>query len=131
MGVLIVPFILGAIISFLLSTIRIYKLVVRKKTNSEQFAYGLVLASIIYGLIILSYIGEKQYWALGPLFTFPFFMFIMPCIIALITSQSLNRTLKKLSIIVFISIIFSGLFFLLFNDLAFGVLDKLGLEKHY
>lgn len=131
MGILILPFILGSLIAFIASAITTAKLVTKKEVKLPYLIYGFILATTLYGAVIGSYAIEKEYWALSPLFRFPIFMFLIPFGIAVVTKSSQSNALRTTAILLFISILFSGLYFATFSNLTFELLDKLGTHGHY
>lgn len=131
MGIIILPFLLGALIAFIVSVIRITQLFLKKELKLVYFAYGFLLAFSLYVLIVASYAVEKDYWALSPAFRFPLFMFLIPFGIVLLIRSNSNYTLRTISAMLLISIIFSGLYFLTSQSLTLKILEELGAQGHY
>ena len=131
MGILILPFFLGALAAFVISIVTIYKQLEIDEINIGLFAYGLLLSIALYGLIVFWYVVGERYWALSPYFSFPFLLLILPVLIGLIMKEMKNKALGTISSVVFISIIFSGIFIILFNGYIWNILEILRLEKHY
>ncbi|WP_266202235.1 hypothetical protein [Pontibacter kalidii] len=131
MGILILPFLLGSLIAFISSAITIAKFATKKKVKLPHLFYGFVLAATLYGAVIGSYAIEKEYWTLSPLFRFPIFMFLIPFGIAVVTKNSQSNSVRTTAIFILISILFSGAYFIAFNNLTIELLDRLGTHGYY
>ena len=131
MGILILPFLLGSLAAFISSAITVAKLVAKKEVKLPYLIYGFVLAATLYGAIIGSFAIEKEYWALSPLFRFPIFMFLIPFGIAVVTKNSQSNAVRTIAASISISILFSGLYFVAFNNLTIELLDRLGTHGYY
>lgn len=131
MGIIILPFLLGALIAFIVSVVSITQLFLRKELKHVHFLYGFFLAISLYALIVASYAVEKDYWALSPAFRFPLFMFLIPLGIALLIRNSRNYSLRIIAVLLLISIIFSGLYFATSQSLTLKVLEEVGAQWYY
>jgi hypothetical protein len=131
MGIIILPFLLGAFVVGILSLIKMIRLLRKKQVSLKETLFGLATSIIIFGLICLSYIVEGRAWGLSPAFRIPIFMVFIPFVIHILTEKSKNTKLIYISKILLISIIVTILLGVIFNDLFFGLIDYLGIEKHY
>lgn len=131
MGIIILPYLIGAIAVFIFSVKTIYLQITENTFNSVYLIYGLLLTLLIYGGVVLSYQLEKKPWALGPVFRFPFYMIYMPFLIFQLTKMNLGIDLSIVANSILMSIIIAGILIIIFNKYVFGILDILGLKKHY
>jgi drug/metabolite transporter (DMT)-like permease len=131
MGMLLLPFLLAAAGVFVFAVTKLYPLVVHQQLPLSSFVYGLLIAVLLYGLILGRYIRKKRYWALSPFFTIPIFQFILPFVLALITRHGSHPFMSAFTQCLLLSIVYSGLFFVLSKNVTFTILDKLGIQKHY
>jgi len=128
---LLLPFLLGAAVAFLYTAIRVYHLFIQQEITLAYVGYGWLLAALLYGLIMWRYIIKKRYWGLGPFITFPTFQFILPFIIVLIIKNSQYGYLRALATCLTFSILYSGVFFMVFKNATFAILDRFGIKKYY
>lgn len=131
MGIIILPFLLGAFVLSVFAIIRTGRLLKDKVISLKEIIYGLVISVSIFGLICLSYLIEGEAWELSPAFRIPIYMFFFPFGFYLFTKTNNNPRLKYLANLALISIGLTGILALIFNDLFFGLIDILGIEKHY
>ncbi len=131
MGLIILPYILGAIIIFLAA---LYMIVMQNTAdvfNTTNILFGIVLTILIYGAIISRYIYNKKYWGLSPIFIFPFFMIYLPFLIVLLTRSNFGFHSAFVSNSVLISILASGVLITISYNYIFIFLDKFGVKRHY
>lgn len=131
MGIIILPFLLGALGLSVFSIIHTIRLIRNKVINFKEIILGLVISVSIFGLICLSYLIEGRAWGLSPAFRIPIFMVFFPFGFYLLTKTSNNQKLKYFATLVLISIGLTGILGVIFNELFFGLIDILGIEKHY
>lgn len=125
MGIILLPFIGGSFIIFLFCLYKFYK--VFKVFKLSHLFLGILLSLSIYGILLYSYYIDDNPYNLSPYFLFPFVMIYLP-----FTIPFINLILKKnISSIINISIIISGIFNILFNNLTFGIIEFLGKKGHY
>lgn len=125
------PIVLGAIIIVLRSIYMISMQVKDGTFNSINIVFGILIASSIYGLIVLSYLKENESWALSPVFRFPIFMIYLPFLIAFIIRKIPEINLNQVSDPLLISIVISGIFMIIFNSYFFNIIEILGKTKHF
>jgi|AntRauTorckE5430_2_1112549.scaffolds.fasta_scaffold29819_2 hypothetical protein len=131
MGIIILPFLLGALVLGIISIVKTIKQLRTKQTGTKELLLGLITSSTIFGLICLSYIIEGRAWKLSPAFRIPIFMVFIPFIVQISTEKSKNSKMAYISKIILISISMTAIFGVVFNDLFFDLIDYLGIEKHY
>lgn len=131
MGIIILPFLLGALGLSVYAVVKVVSLFRNGIVTPMDIIFGLALSVGIFGLICLSYKMEARAWALSPSFRVPIFMVFVPFVIYLFTRNSSNEQLKYLSNLILISISLTGILGLIFNNLIFGLVDILGIEKFY
>jgi len=131
MGIIILPFLLGALVLGIISMVKAIKQVKMKQAGLKELLLGLITSSAIFGLICLSYIIEGRAWGLSPAFRIPIFMVFIPFIVQVSTEKSRNSKIAYISKIILISIIMTTILGVVFNDLFFDLIDYLGIEKHY
>src|SRR5690349_21033874 len=83
MGILILPYWLVAIVIGITAIVKVFNFIIKMQITGTQAAFGLLISIAIFALIALSYIIEKKVYALDPPFRIPFYMVILPFIIAL------------------------------------------------
>lgn len=131
MGIIILPFLLGAFVIGLFSLVKLIKLIKSKDIGVKEMLFGLLVSLLIFGLICVSYIVEGQAWALSPAFRIPIVMVFIPFLIQMLIERSRHRTLAYISKIVLSSLVITVFLGVIFNDLVFGLIDHLGIAKHY
>ncbi len=131
MGLIIIPILLGAAIISLICLYHSIKWYREGKLEIQVILFGIIISILIYTGIALSYYKAISVWALQPFFRIPFWMFYVPGIVGLILIQSQNEIVNKIAKSIIISIVISGIFILLFDNYAFGILDYLGVKKVY
>jgi len=131
MGIIILPFLLGALGLSVFAIIHSVRLLRNKEINFKEIIFGLVISVSIFGLICLSYLLEGKAWGLSPAFRIPIFMVFVPFGFYLFNKTNNNQKLKYFANLVLISIGLTGILGIIFNDLFFVLIDILGIEKHY
>lgn len=126
MGILILPFILGAIIITIASLVIVIKQIIQKQIGFQEFFFGLLTSIIIFGFILGCYKLVGSAWALSTGFVIPIFLFGMPFIAYVITRL---YKVKKLPSILLTSVLFSGILASLFFDIYFDFFDLIGVKK--
>ena len=131
MGIIILPFLLWALSLSVLAIIRTVQLLMDKAINFKDVFFGLVISVSIFGLICLSYLFEGYAWGLDPAFRIPIFMVFVPYGFYSLTKTISNQKVKYFATLVLISVGFTEIFGVIFNDLFFDLIDILGVGKHY
>ena len=131
MGIVILPFIFGALIIGIISLIKIIKLFRKNQIGLKEILLGFMTSLAIFGLICLSYIIEKRAYGLSHGFRIPIYMVYIPFVFHILTENGANSKLKYISKIFLASIVASVILGFVFNDLFNGLLDYLGIEKYY
>ncbi|MCF2874409.1 MULTISPECIES: hypothetical protein [unclassified Tenacibaculum] len=131
MGIILLPFLLGAIVIGLLSLIKSIKLIRLKEITVKELILGLIVSLILFGLITLIYYIEGQAWALSPAFRIPIFMIFLPFGIHLLFQKNKNLNLVFLSKILLVSISFTLILGIIFNNLLFNLIEYIGIRSYY
>ncbi len=131
MGIIILPFLLGALIVGIIALVKSIKLVRLKSVGWKELTLGLITSLILFGLMSLIYIIEGKAWGLSPAFRIPIFMVFVPFGIHLATEKNQNKNIKYISKVFLLSIIFTLISGIVFNDIFFNLIDYLGIKKHY
>ena len=131
MGIIILPFLLGALALSVYSIIQTIRLLKNKEIQIKEIFFSLLISLSIFGLIYLSYIIGESAWGLSPAFRISIFMVFFPFVFYLVAKTSNNQKLKYFATLFLISIGLTGILGVIFNDLFFGLIDILGIEKHY
>ncbi len=131
MGIIILPFLLGAIGLSIFAIVNVIKLFRMKMINIKDILKGFLISSSIFGLICFSYLLEGSAWALSPAFRIPIFMVFLPYIIYFLYKASNKPTLKYLSTLMLISIGVTGIFAVVLIGLNFELLNFLNVEQHF
>lgn len=131
MGLIILPFLLGALVLGIIAIVKTIKQSRKRLVGLKELILGLIVSSAIFGLICVSYIIEGRAWGLSPAFRIPIFMVFIPFVVHVSTEKSKNSNLVYISKIILISVGMTTIFGVIFNDLFFDLIDYLGIEKHY
>ncbi|WNM20186.1 hypothetical protein [Flavobacterium capsici] len=131
MGLIILPFLLGALGIAVLAMMEILKLIKSKKITIKEIIIGFGLTLLIFAAIVISYLIEGKAWVLSPAFRIPVIMVYIPFFIYSLVKTSDNQKLKYFSILILISISITGILGIVFNDVFFELINYLGIEKNY
>lgn len=131
MGIIILPFLLGALYLSVFSLIHTVRLLINKVISFKEIIFGLVISISIFGLICLSYLIEGKAWELSPSFRIPICMIFVPYGFYTLTKTCNNKKIKYFATLVLISIGLSGILGVIANDLFFSLIDILGVKKHH
>lgn len=131
MGLLILPFLLGALAISIFAIINVITLLKKQEISSKEILWGFSITSILFGLICLSYIIQERAWGLSPAFRIPICMVFIPFGIYLAAKTSRSDKIRYFSTLLIISIGLTGILGIIFNDLFFNLIDYLGVKKHY
>ena len=131
MGIIILPFLLGALIVGIMALVKSIKLFRLKSVGLKELTLGLITSLILFGLISLVYIIEGKAWGLSPALRIPIFMVFVPFGIHLATEKNQKENMKYLSKIFLLSIVFTLILGIVFNDIFFNIIDYLGIKKYY
>jgi hypothetical protein len=131
MGIVILPFFLGAIVLFLLSILDASKMIKRKELLPDDFKYGFGVAAVIYIVFFCIYCSDDSAYTLSPFFIMPAIMVYLPYFLVLFTKNSQNLRLNIFSKYLVLSICILGICAILFNSYFLGIIDFLGLKTHH
>lgn len=131
MGIIILPFLLAAFVIWLLATIRLGSLFMAQGINFPILLWGLLLSFSLFGLVVWSYILEKQVWALSPFFKIPTYLFFVPAIAYLVAANIKYENALYFSKILLASICISGILCVIFGNFIFDILKYLGINTYH
>lgn len=131
MGIIILPFLLGSLFLAASSLSKLIKHFRIKQVGIKEFLFAFALSATLFGLVCLSYIIQGTAWALSPPFRVPIFMVFIPYLLHILIENSKKPKFISLSIIILISVVLSAIFGIVFYEIVFGLLDFLGVGKHY
>ncbi len=131
MGIIIGLFLAGVLVISVVSFIRIFVYILDKQIGLKEILLGLTTSLIIFGLICLSYVIEGKAWGLSPAFRLPIIMVVIPFIVHVLTEKSKKPKLAYFSLVLLTSIGVTTILGITLIDVWFGLLDYLGIEKHY
>ena len=122
---------LFAFIISVISTVKIVKLILKKSIDLTYCLYGLLLSSVIFGIISLSYLIEGKAYAFSPMFRTVLFMIIVPYGVYSLLNGFSNDKVILFSKVVLLSILFSTISLVVFYGLGFDLFDILEVEKYH
>jgi hypothetical protein len=131
MGIIILPFIIAALIAFIISVIIIVKNIRKAEMPVQAYFIGIIISAVIYSIIFLNYKCSTSAWIAGTYFAFPVFMILVPFAMGIIARGFTNDTLKSLSSCLLISVICSGIIITIFSKYTFGLIDYLNLPTYH
>jgi hypothetical protein len=131
MGIILVPYILIAIFVLIIALILAIKSFLKKELIFEDIFLGLITTLCIYTLIYINYKISEESYGLGTYFIFPFFMIFLPLITSFTLKLSKKTKTNKISNILLVSVILSGIFIIVFEKYTFGLIEYLELTKYH
>lgn len=129
MGIIILPFIFGAICISIMAIAQTIVKLRKKEIGLKEVLYGSLISFGIFGLICLSYLIQGKAWVNSPAFRIPLYLVYIPslCFTPLVDGKLKN--LKYAFTLIVISIAVSGILGAVFYDFLFGIMDILGIQK--
>jgi hypothetical protein len=131
MGLILVPYLLIAIITLIIALVLVIKSILKKELIFEDIFSGIIITLCIYTLIYINYKMSNEAYGLGTYFIFPFFMILLPFLISIILKILNKPKTNKISIILLVSIILSGIFIIAFEKYTFGLIEYLEITKYH
>jgi hypothetical protein len=110
MGIIILPFLFGALFLAASSLSKLIKHFRNKQVGIKEFLLAFTLSAAIFDLICLSYIIQGTAWALSPPFRVLIFMVFIPYLLHILIENSKKPKLISLSIIILMSIVLTAFF---------------------
>ena len=125
MGLIIIPIWIIAFIMFIVSIVNLYKEIIDSKINLKVGLIGLLLSIILISLHLIYWKIDGKVLALIPSIIFP-----LTCIIFPTALYPLVKNIQqKISSFILISILISGILFIVFHPYLFNVSDLLNIKK--
>ena len=131
MGIIILPFLFGALIAGIWSLKKVLRLRSNNEIGSNELFWGFLLSVGLFIAISVSYYLEKRTWALSAAFRIPFVLVFLPFVIHLIIRNNPAPRIKYISKIVLISVCCSVILGILFYKVVFNLPDYLGIETYH
>lgn len=131
MGIIILPFLIGALVVAIKAVTKIYKLRSSIKLEYKEILLGFLLSLSIFTLITVWYIKEGEMWGLSLFFRIPIVAFFVPYSIHMVTRTSSNTKVAQASRLLLVSIGFSCVLGILYCTKIYGVLDHFGVKQVY
>uniref|UniRef100_UPI00404B14FE hypothetical protein n=1 Tax=Flavobacterium sp. TaxID=239 RepID=UPI00404B14FE len=131
MGLILFPYLLLAIIVFIMTLVLVIKSIINKKLVFNDFIYGIITTFSIYLLLFFNYKMSDEAYVLGAFFMFPFFMIFLPFFGSIILKVRNKPTTLKIANILVISVMLSGILMVVFNQYTFEIVDYMGIKKIY
>jgi len=125
MGLIIIPIWIIAFIMFIVSIVNLYKEAIGTKINLKVGLIGLLLSIIFIGLHLIYWKIDGKVFALLPSIIFPLTCIILPTVLY----PLVKNIQQKISSIILISILISGIIFIVFNQYLFNISDLLNIKK--
>lgn len=119
MGFILFPYLLIAIIVFIVTLVLVIKSIINKKLVFNDFIYGIITTFSIYLLLFFNYKMSDEAYPLGAMFMFPFFMILLPFFVSIILKIKNKPTTVKIANILVISIVLSGILMVIFDQYTF------------
>ncbi|CCG53475.1 Hypothetical protein KQS_07615 [Flavobacterium indicum GPTSA100-9 = DSM 17447] len=132
MGLIIFLYLIFVAIISLISFISLVFQIINTGIRLKDVSCGLILGTVLYFLILLTYISLDKVYVLSPYFVFPFFMIIMPYVFGLFLVL-IKLKFKNIThpIILNYCVCFSSGFILFFPKYTFHIIDLFNLSKCY
>lgn len=130
MGIIIFPWLLGAIIICIIALIAMINALIKKEAGAKAVLLGLLLSILIYAGIFIDYKTSESAYGLGTAFYFPFAMIYAPFFIAVVLTVGGPKTALARKVL-YCSIIISGLLITIFYKYTLGLVDYLEIPKTY
>lgn len=131
MGMILLPFLLMALGAFITSVVFEIHAITKGTLTLYPILFGIIISMCIYALLFRNYKASQSAYALGVYFMFPIYMVILPFVLGMLLKFFPYPFTFFVSNGLFVSVILSGLFMVLFSKYTFGIIDLLGLPKNY
>lgn len=131
MGLILIPFLLGALWLTGVSIVKTIKLLRRKEIGGKEVGLAFLLSAVIFGLICLSYIVAGRAWGLSPAMRIPTCMFFLPYALYRLSQRLPWPLLRKVGQVALISVGISGLAGIATHDLFLALVSHLGVQEYY
>lgn len=127
MGLIIISLWIIAFIMFIVSMVNLYKEVLKTKINLKVLVIGLFLSILLISSHLIYWKIDGKVFALIPSIIFP-----LTCIILPTSLYPLVKNIhEKISSIILVSILISGIILILLNQYLFNISDLLNIKNHY
>ena len=134
MGLIILPFLLGALVAGIISIFHMIKHLKAKEIGVNEIGLGIIALGVLFGLVCLSYIVQGSVWALDGTFRFPIVMILLPysTYYTIIKERKMkNPKMILLAKSLLICTVLSSILGLLYSATLFDIPKLLGVFTHY
>jgi len=131
MGLIILPFLIGALALVIIAMKSTLGLINAEVIGIPEIGLGLLISSLLFFAITISYIIERKIWGLSPYFRIPLITIFIPFAIHLGIKLIGFPNFSYFSSLILVSISISGILGMVFNYFLFRILKYFGIEKHY
>lgn len=131
MGIVILPFLLGAFIIVVIAMINSIRLLNSETIGLIEIGFGLMISLSLFGALIISYLIEGKMWGLSPFFRIPIFTVFIPFAIHLVIKDSDTIRFDYISNLLLVSIPITGILAIAYNYILFKLLAYFNIEKYY
>lgn len=131
MGIIIAPFLIGAIAIVVFAMTNTVKLFRSEMIGWNEVGIGVLIAVVLLGAIAISYIMQGKIWGLSPYFRIPIGTIFIPFALYLVFKSIGVPSLTYGSTLLLVSIAVSGILGVVFNYFLFDLLAYFNVEKFY
>lgn len=131
MGIIILPFLIGAFSIIVIAMINSVKLLNSGTIGLIEIGIGIILSLALFGIVVISYLIERKYWGLSPFFRIPLFTVFIPFAIHVQIKNSDTLRFDYISSLLLISIAITGILAIVYNDVFFKLMEYFNIKKFY
>lgn len=131
MGIIILPFLIGAFVIVILVIKQCLSVFKTGSIVKIEVVFGFLLSLVYLAIVLMDYYDETEVNGLAHLFSIPIVMIISPFIIYKVCLKIKNRFFKPITRTVLFSILFSTVLALLFSAFFDEFLKLLEIRKFY
>ena len=132
MGLIIYLYLIFVAIISLASFVMLVFQIINTGVKLKDASYGFILGTVLYCLILLTFISLDNVYVLSPYFVFPFFMIVIPFIIGLFLGFIKFKFTNIIQpVILNYCVFFSSGFILFFPKYTFQIIALFNLSKGY
>lgn len=121
-----------ALVLFAVSLICLIKSLLRKQVSLSDFFLGALFSIAVYSLIFVDYYYFTDVaYALGTGFVFPFYMVVIPAVLALVLRDKSQINMLLHSNVYFVAAVLSGIVLPLLSRYTFSLPEYLGIPVYH
>jgi drug/metabolite transporter (DMT)-like permease len=103
----------------------------KKEIGGKEIIFGLLVSLILFGLVTLSYLLQKNIWVFGYIFRYPFFTILLPSMIYPYLQRSKRPSVKYWSTLLLISVSLTSILCIIFYKPFFNIFELLHISTHH